>query len=258
MEDIRRLDQQLWTKELIQPGRILLSIFIALLLGQYSLFFIIPVIGAHGYFAWRNSINKRWIQGRFKSMWESCKDRFERFENALAGLKQDRIADLTEMPKTVHKVAMSLYAALRRADLISHEISRSEKGLYDSPSTFSQSSDPQAKELYRIAEKNLAEYKQQFAGVVAGVHRAEAQAAVFMTTLDNLRLKMVSYRLTGRKPEMDSQEFLEALGEAKIQLSAIDKALEELDFTEMPQMIAVIPPAPPNDAMDSNRLGRKL
>ena len=179
MEDIRRLDQQLWTKELIQPGRILLSIFIALLLGQYSLFFIIPVIGAHGYFAWRNSINKRWIQGRFKSMWESCKDRFERFENALAGLKQDRIADLTEMPKTVHKVAMSLYAALRRADLISHEISRSEKGLYDSPSTFSQSSDPQAKELYRIAEKNIAEYKQQFAGVVAGVHRAEAQAAVF-------------------------------------------------------------------------------
>ena len=76
---------------------------------------------------------------------------------------------------------------------------------------------------------------------MAGVHRAEAQSAVFMTTLDTLRMKMIGHRLVGKNPEMSTMEFLEALGEAKLQLKAIDQALEDLDFSQMPKMIAAVP-----------------
>ncbi|MEJ5171286.1 MAG: hypothetical protein WHU10_09880, partial [Fimbriimonadales bacterium] len=99
--------------------------------------------------------------------------------------------------------------------------------------------DPQAKELYRIADRNIAEYRKLYDAVMAGVSRTEAQAAVFMTTLDTLRVKMLGYRLVDKSPEVPSQDFLEALGEARLQLDAIDKALEELDFSHLPKLIAV-------------------
>jgi hypothetical protein len=68
-----------------------------------------------------------------------------------------------------------------------------------------------------------------------------------MTTLDTLRMKMLGYRLVGKSPELSSQDFLEALNEAKLQLSAIDTALEELELGPYPQMIASMPPPVPDD-----------
>ncbi len=101
-----------------------------------------------------------------------------------------------------------------------------------------------------MADKNIAEYRQQFAGVMAGVHRTEAQSAVYMTTLDTLRMKMLGYRLVGKSPEMSSHDFLEALAEARAQLQSIDTALEELDLGHYPKTIAVVPPPMPADAVD--------
>ena len=63
-----------------------------------------------------------------------------------------------------------------------------------------------------------------------------------MTTLDTLRMKMLGYRLVGKSPEMPAQDFLEALAEAKLQLQAIDTALEELDLGQYPKQISVVPP----------------
>ncbi|MEI8282072.1 MAG: hypothetical protein WCG75_06690, partial [Armatimonadota bacterium] len=68
---------------------------------------------------------------------------------------------------------------------------------------------------------------------------------VFMTTLDNLRVKMLGYRLIGKNPSLNSEEFLSVLAEARAQLSAIDKALEDLDLSHYPTTIAVIPPQTP-------------
>ena len=121
-----------------------------------------------------------------------------------------------------------------------------ERGMLNQPPTWTASSnDPQSRELYRLADKNIAEYRAQYAGVMAGVQRTEAQSAVFMTTLDTLRMKMIGYRLVGRSPEMASQEFLEALAEARMQLQSIDTALEELDLGHYPKTISVVPPAIP-------------
>ena len=107
------------------------------------------------------------------------------------------------------------------------------------------SPDKQAQELYRIADKNIAEYRQHYIGVMAGVERTEAQAAVFTTTLDTLRMKMLSYRLVGKETESPTQDFLAALTEARMQLESIDKALDELELSPFPKTISVMPDAPP-------------
>jgi hypothetical protein len=165
-------------------------------------------------------------------------------------MRKDQIADLREMPNTIRGVSEALYVALRRADIISHEVMLSEREMLSQPPVWkAPNTDPQSQELYRLADKNIAEYRQQFAGVMAGVQRTEAQSAVFMTTLDTLRMKMIGYRLVGRSPELSSQEFLEALAEARAQLQSIDTALEELDLGHYPKQISVVPPPTPEDAL---------
>jgi hypothetical protein len=256
MEDIRRQDMKLFVRELLSPWRIILTIGalmflymlrsadlrIALLGGPVVLF-------VAGMTAWTDSVAKRFINKRMKSLWDGCQDRMQRFEEVLKKSRKEQIADFREMPGTIRKVSDSLYLALRRADIISHEVMQSERDLLSQPPVWkAPGTDAQSQELYRIADKNIAEYRQQFAGVMAGVQRTEAQSAVFMTTLDTLRMKMIGYRLVGRNPEMASGEFLEALAEARAQLQSIDTALEELDLGHYPKTISVVPPPPiPDD-----------
>ena len=256
MDDIQRQDRRLFTQELLSPGRLVgtaaLLLFWFVGLRQIMDFAwlsgaFLAITGGHILFSWRASVDKRWIQQRFKSMWMGCEDRLSRFSDVLKQMRRDQVADLQEMPRTIERVGSSLYAALRRADIIEDEIMRTERDLHQAPPTYGTlSHDVQAKELYKIADRNIAEYRQQYAGVIAGVHRAEAQAAVYMTTLDNLRMKMIGHRLAGRGPEMSTQDFLEALGEAKLQLQAIDQALDELDFSTMPKTVTLQPPPIPD------------
>lgn len=257
MDDIKRRNWKVFSQELLSPGRLVLMLFVDWLLflflktkqpafSQFPLG-VIPLwvltFAACGVLAYRSSLDKRFINSRFKALWTGCQDRLTRFDEVLRKLRKDQIAELSEMPKTIHRVAESLYAALRRADMIAFEVSSTEHNLYGGPPVWQAiSHDPQSKELYKIADKNIAEYRQRFEGVMAGVQRTEAQTAVFMTTLDTLRMKMLGYRLVGKSPEVSSQDFLEALNEAKLQLSAIDSALEELELGPYPQMIASMPP----------------
>lgn len=260
MDDIRRQDMRLFLKEMIAPGRVIPSVIVGLFFYLFwkttSMFepgipikawlSWIAVAGAHSGLAWSASIKRRFLNKRYEALWTGCQDRLARFEDVLKKLRKEQIAELSEMPKTIRRVADSLYLALRRADTIAHEVSASEQGLYSGPQVWhAPSHDPQSKELYRIADKNIAEYKQRFDALMAGVQRTEAQSAVYMTTLDTLRMKMLGYRLVGRSPELSSHDFLEALSEAKLQLKAIDTALEELELGPYPKMIAAMPPPPP-------------
>lgn len=266
MDDIRRQDHRLFIQEVLRPGRIvataffLLFGFMILAASEAPLGVALAVIGGivmiHALRAYAKSLRKRWLSRRFEAIWNGCLDRLKLFDEVRDRIRRDRIGDWEEMPKTVERVAKSLYCALRRSDIIAHEVSQTEKGLYTEPPTWvAPSHDSQAKELYRIADKNIAEYRQQFGAVMAGVQRTEAQCAVFMTTVDTLRMKMIGYRLVGRSPEMSSQDFLEAMNEAKLQLRAIDEALEELEMQPFPKTIAIMPPPAPDDAMDPHRLG---
>jgi hypothetical protein len=256
MDDIRRQDTRLFIRELTNPWRIVLTgsacmilYFVSVNSTNVGIFGLLVVIFITLMTAWKDSVEKRFINKRMKALWDGCQDRMMRFEEVLKKTRKDKIADFNEMPSTIRGVAQSIYIALRRADMISHEVMQSERDLIAQPPVWKPSShDAQSQELYRIADKNIAEYRQQFAGVMAGVQRTEAQSAVFMTTLDTLRMKMIGYRLVGRKPEMASHDFLEALAEARAQLQSIDTALEELDLGHYPKTISVVPPPPlPDD-----------
>lgn len=261
MNDIQKQNRRLFTRELFRSDRVF---WVAALLLLTGLLFRTHGFGLHNIWTpilgwlliltiWIGTSSaaaakKRFYNSRFEALWKGCQDRLARFEEVLGKMRREQVADLHEMPKTIRRVGENLYAALRRADMIAYEVQKTERGVLASPPAWqSPSEDPQAKELYRLADKNIAEYRMQFAGVMAGVHRAEAQSAVYMTTLDTLRMKMIGYRLVGKNPEMNSQDFLEALGEAKLQLHAIDQALEELDFSVLPRMIAAVPPATAED-----------
>jgi len=255
MDEIRRQDMRLFLKELLSPIRLgataaLVVIILAAStsIGPKAIPCALVVILISSIWAWTESEKRRFQNGRFHSLWLGCQDRLARFEEVLKKLRQEQIAALNEMPDTVRNVSSSLYVALRRADMISHEVNLSERGLYSEPPAWvNPSSDPQSQELYRIADKNIAEYRANFAGVMAGVQRTEAQCAVYMTTLDTLRMKMIGYRLVGKSPEMSSQDFLEALAEARAQLQSIDTALDELDLGHYPKTISVVPPAIPEE-----------
>lgn len=262
MDDIRRQDRSLFLREALGPWFIVRAFFFAVLLG-YAFSFAglswgFGAVGAvlilHVVSAWNRSVRKRFINKRYEALWNAVQDRLARFEEVLARMRKSHIADLQEMPRTIRSVANSIYAALRRADLISQEVFQTENGVLHQPPVWPASGlDAQATELYRVADKNIAEYKQHYSTVMAGVQRTEAQTAVYMTTLDSLRMKMIGYRLVGKAPELSSHDFLSAMAEAKLQLQAIDSALEELDFRQMPQMIAAIPPIPTEAPMGEQR-----
>lgn len=237
---------------MLRPERLLIllpTLFLTFVAAQSSsvgLFLIgFGFAVAYLWVTWKESIGKRFINPRFAERWAGCQDRLTRFEQVLSKLRKDDIADLKEMPATIRQVGQSVYIALRKADIIAQEVHDSELGLSEAPATWTPgTTDAQSQALYQVADRNVAEYRRQLNAVLAGVHRAEAQSAVYMTTLDSLRIKMQGYRLVGRRPELPSQEFLESLAEARLQLESIDHALEELDLGHYPKQISVVPPLP--------------
>ncbi len=264
MDEVARRDQKVFIQELLNPGQIILMLLLGGLTVPFLLLarsgdtflpmfaFLLVAIGAHVFLAWSRSKRRRFISQRFAQHWMACEERLQRFRSAIKQSRKNNIASFEELPKTIESVAQSIYSALRRADLIAAEVVNSEAFVanHKPPIVTMATGDRQAQELYRVADRNVAEYRQQFANVTAGVQRTEAQVAVFITTLDTLRLKMLGYRLTGRKPELSSHEFLFAISEAKLQLASIDQALEELEQGPWPQMIATVPPPTPRTTSD--------
>ena len=191
--------------------------------------------------AYQAEMERRFIDPFFGTLWYACRERFWAFEEGIAKLKSSEIAEFKELPKTVREVALGLYEALRWADLMHADISESEaKPWLNSGLPEFRPADRQASALYAVAEKNVQEYERNYQELTGGIERTKAQASVFITTLDALRLKMLSYRHVGRDPSLGSQEFLSALAEARAQLSAIDKALDEVDLGHYPTSMAVI------------------
>lgn len=253
MDEIRRRDIKVFARELLSPGKVLLLVLAALMTGALAnpwspfpvwqvVFGWMLLLGLHGWTSWRSSILRRFKDQRFLVLWTACEERHERFRGALKQAGRAGVANLQELPVTIENVMRVLYRALRRADLVSAEVAASEGWLLARPQMGKPvSPDRQAQELYRIADKNIAEYRQHLLGVLAGVERTEAQAAVFTTTLDTLRMRMLSHRLVGKDTEAPTQEFLAAMSEARMQLDSIDKALDELELSPFPQTISIMP-----------------
>lgn len=258
-DELRRLDQAEWRREAM---RLTPSLAIAIFAPVFAYFFpnvshtgwwaaltiSVTALAYHAIQSYQRSIGKRFQSPKLSNSWKTCEDRLARFRKAVAKLRKAHIADFEQMPVTIERVSESLYLGLRRADILLREVTESEgtvvaNMMFAAPPHPTQ--DHVASQLYQIADRNAAEYRQRLNGVLAGVERTEAQAAVFVTTLDTLRMKMLGHRVSGSANGLSNNEFLSALGEAKLQLEAIDKALDELEINPFgPASTVPIPPTP--------------
>lgn len=271
MHEIARRDRQLMVQALLEPGRLIVlvvtaafAIWVATRGGIPLPFKVMTWLVTAFITYWyaeqvkQHILAKRFTHKRYELLWSTAEDRMKRLREALDAMKKDRIADLQVLPTTIASVSESLYIALRRADQIQLEIEKSEGALAHAPHPknlgATPSKDAHVQDLYRLADKNIAEYRQRFGALMSGMQRCEAQAAVFITTLDALRMRILGYRLTGRNPEIEHQEFLLAITEAKSQLEAVDTALAELDYQQLPPLIEDVPPPIPEDAQIRERL----
>lgn len=253
MDEIRKRDIQVFLRECLGSSIILIWLVSTVIVvfnsrnpwvGAAAWVVISAVLLTVAYF---KSIKKRFHNPRLKALWADCEDRMKRLAVGLKKLRRQKFADLVELPRTVASLGPQIYRALRRADLVAHEIYTSERAHLPTVNQNPASrliSDTQAQELFNLASRNLIEYSSHFQAAVAVVERAEAQAVVFSTTLDNLRIQMLNYRLSAKQAEAETLEFLHVINEAKLQFAAIDTALEELSEAQYPALVAVDPSSP--------------
>ncbi|MBS1709267.1 MAG: hypothetical protein JSS65_11195 [Armatimonadetes bacterium] len=256
MDEIRRRDEEVFRRQFLSPGRVVVMALMVCLAaltltahnpvaGFMGIITGAAVIGAIASAASREAKEKRFHSQRLRQQWALCEERVKRFHDAAGALRKRGLVDFQELPVTVEKLSKEIYIALRKADLIQEEVVQSEGSLrvpnVQMPTGMP---DAQSQELYRLADRNIAEYQQHWKSVVSGIQRTEAQSVVFVTTLDALRIRMLNYRLAGRSPEVENREFLGVITEAKMQFAAIDKALDELEMTPYPQTVTFLPPIP--------------
>ncbi len=181
---------------------------------------------------WVKSKRDRFYNSRFYHLWKTCQERDRSLSDALRGLKKSQALEFFELPKTIQSVAESLYYALRRADIVMHELQKSEgMRMSGSPAAGRNIYDEEAVSLYKQAAQRDREYSQHLSQILGSVEQAEGQAALYISSLDSLRVQVLKHRLGSRliRDGENSRELQESLGEAKMMLDAIDKALDELD-----------------------------
>lgn len=177
---------------------------------------------------------KRFAHARFRHLWEVATDRRQRLQEAVRGVREAKIAQLSEVVSTMESVYQSLYRSLRHADIVLEEIAKTEKGMHEVPLSRSQAGpgdrDPDLQDLFQLADKNVSEYRHRMHGLQKDVRRTEAQAEVFITTLDSLRVQMLGLRLSDAQSAMNQGAFVRALSDAREQLHEVERALNDLDF----------------------------
>lgn len=181
---------------------------------------------------WKKSKRDRFYNSRFYHLWTTCQERDRSLRAALKGLKKSQALEFFELPKTIDSVGDSLYIALRKADIVMHELQKSE-GLRMSSGSFSNRTiyDEEAVALYQQAAQRDRDYNTHFSQILGSIEQAEGQAALYISSLDSLRVQVLKHRLGSRlvREGPQAEELKQSLSEAKMMLDSIDKALDELD-----------------------------
>lgn len=244
MKEIRRADAITLALAMLHPARLvglLLAGYIGFTAIVASDFLSLPYLIGLGILGvglgmYAATVREEFRQKRFKNpehrqLWELIRDRLIRFRAALNRAPDSIRSGLHEVPKTIERTAKHLYVSLRKADLVKHEINRSEGRFGISAMPFRMTSqDRQTSEMYMLADKNVAEYRKYYEAVVARVTRTEGQCAVFVSALDSLRVQLLAYRLGSDEADLSREDFLSTMAEVKGQLESINRALDELDI----------------------------
>jgi hypothetical protein len=167
----------------------------------------------------------------YASLWDCIQDRLERFDRAYGHSPRIVRENLSGTPESVHRIGDSMYLALRRADSVRALIEENEPR--DMPNLSRSepiaAADAKARDLYGLALRNREEYREHYQKLMGGVERTEAQAAVLISSLDSLRLKMLDYRVTGGKIEMPEDDLLPQLQAYRDEFRALEQAVDEVE-----------------------------
>ena len=177
------------------------------------------------------------MNDRFNQLWASSEERYTSLQRVFKASRAKEREELESLPAYVDSIRKSLFEALTRADAVTIQIDKlhEESSHFTNPNVqFGPGSDPTARAIVTQADRNRAEYRQNMKVVQGGVQRTEAQVLLFMTTVDNLRVRMVGYSLRGQQTEASSYEFSQLLSDMHTQLKSIDSALEELNLPLFP------------------------
>jgi len=167
-------------------------------------------------------------------VWNEAKDRISRLEAAIREQKKVLGVDMSDLLVTVRRVHQSLFNALRNADDLADELTKSERSIGPianaPPAAPIAGSGPETNRLLQIAEKQRAEYLKTHNSLHDSVSRTIAEARVFVTTLDNVRIRLLGYRMINMSDDFGREEFLHSLTEVKTSLDSMDKSLGEINL----------------------------
>lgn len=252
MYDHREADRKLFINEMLAPLRLILLLvavgpIVALGFKGVAIFAIVAAALARS--AWVDAASKRFKDRQFKALWEAMIDKVARFKLVLKNFRKEQLGSLKEMELNVERTQLRLYESLRKADHVQSMIELTERPNDQSHIWTARHNNHETTELYKMADKNIAEYRKEMLTLRAGVERVEAQSAVFLTTLDSLRARMLTHHLGGATNQLESREFLGMISETRLQLDSIEKALDELNFNAYP---VDVPPPIPRQALASH------
>ena len=216
------------------PASCILPIAAAQAWGSLASLFIPLALGVAG---WTLSAlisrgNYRFRNVHYKNLWAKLQDRVRRFEGAYRKSPRILRQTLAETPGSVHRLVDAMYLALLRADAVRHTLEGLEpkdtpvRGMRMDPPAL----DEQAKNIYDLARQSRSDYREQYQKMLAGVERTEAQVDLLISSLDNLRLRLLDHRVTGAKVEMPSDELIQNLQRHQSELTALQKAVDEVDL----------------------------
>jgi hypothetical protein len=241
MLEVRKNDLRNLLTALLSPYRLLwlgLTCYLAWLFfnmsGFFEYFSILLLglgMGIYATNTWVAFDKKRFKNRRHADLWDGVKDRHRRFRQAIKRAPKHLGGNLTELPKSIDQTSKHLYLSLRKADLVLHEITKSEGDAGVLSLRFQVwSQDPETSELYVLADKNVADYRRQYDALMSRITRTEGQCALFISVLDSLRVQLLGHRLSSPEPIPTQKEFINVMKEMQLQLDSINKALSELDM----------------------------
>jgi hypothetical protein len=165
-----------------------------------------------------------------KQLWDSISDRVKRLKQAIQKSPSHIQEILFGLPKRVEATAKSLYVSLRNADLLKHEIIKSEGLIPTGALPFGvRTTDSQTNELYSLADKNAHEYGKRFKKLTSRITRVEGQCAVFISALDMLRVELLGMKLEKQDRLSNNDEIVQSVKDMQTQLESINKALQEIE-----------------------------
>lgn len=251
MTELRKKDRELWIREsflgrgaIFTLGSVAVAAFlywvsqqgVALVGMPWQALAVILTFGIGGgmYVGFQAMKDQAFRISTLRKLWEDSEDALHRLDQSLKDIKKEQLQELAELSQSMKDVSEQLFWSLRRADHVMCTVARTEAGRPERPARDRalRHLDRETQEMFQIADRNLNDYRRMRGQLDAMVRRVEAQAEVFITTVETLRMHIHRIRLSTLDQSRARPQFVDAIVAAQRELKLIDRTLRELEEEE--------------------------